>query len=168
MKKVKKHGKDSRMVASLVIIAVSVVSLAIFYQRWTADENTTTTAAGVELIIYRTELCPCCEDYETYLRSNGVSFHTVLVGHNELEEIKIRLGISKELYSCHTIQAGSYFVEGHVPIEAITKLLNERPAIDGIAVPGMPSGSPGMGGIKTEPLKIYAKAGEKITIWMTL
>ncbi len=169
MKKVRKHKKDSRRVASLVIIAIiSVVSLTIFYQSWTVDENTITTVAGIELIIYRTELCSCCKDYEAYLRSNGVSFRTVLVDYNGLEKINIRLGIPKELYSCHTMQAGPYFIEGHVPIEAITKLLNERPAIDGIAVPGMPAGSPGMGGVKTEPLKIYAKAGEKITVWMTL
>ena len=58
--------------------------------------------------------------------------------------------------SCHTAIFGDYFVEGHVPIEAVNKLLEEKPDIDGIALPEMPSGSPGMPGPKLEPFKIYS------------
>jgi hypothetical protein len=57
--------------------------------------------------------------------------------------------------SCHTVEIENYFVEGHVPIEAIQKLLNEKPDINGIALPGMPSGSPGMPGLKMEKFKIH-------------
>lgn len=58
--------------------------------------------------------------------------------------------------SCHTALINDYFVEGHVPIEAIDKLLTEKPKIKGIALPGMPSGSPGMSGFKLEKWKIYS------------
>ena len=70
--------------------------------------------------------------------------------------IKERYGVPRNLESCHTEIIGGYFVEGHMPIEAIEKLLSERPDIRGIALPGMPSGSPGMPGPKTEPWTIYA------------
>lgn len=72
------------------------------------------------------------------------------------------------MQSCHTTLVSEYFVEGHVPVEAIWKLLEEQPPIDGIALPGMPSGSPGMGGDKEKPLVIYSildgKAEEFITL----
>jgi hypothetical protein len=60
--------------------------------------------------------------------------------------VKVRLGVPTTLYSCHTAQIGKYIVEGHVPVPAIAKLLEEKPDLKGIAVPGMPAGPPGMGG----------------------
>ena len=60
------------------------------------------------------------------------------------------------MQSCHTTTIGNYFVEGHIPIEAIEKLMTEKPNIKGIAMPGMPSGSPGMPGAKQGPFIIYA------------
>lgn len=64
--------------------------------------------------------------------------------------------IPENMQSCHTAIIEGYFVEGHIPVEVIEKLLIEKPDIDGIALPGMPSGSPGMSGNMTEPLQIYA------------
>lgn len=64
--------------------------------------------------------------------------------------------IPENMQSCHTAIIEGYFVEGHIPVEVIEKLLIEKPDIDGIALPGMPSGSPGMSGNMTESLQIYA------------
>jgi hypothetical protein len=61
-----------------------------------------------------------------------------------------------------------YFLEGHVPLEAVGKLLNIRPAVDGIALPGMPAGSPGMGGVKTEPFTIYSSTNGVASVFMRL
>ena len=72
------------------------------------------------------------------------------------------------MQSCHTSIIGDYYVEGHVPVEAIRKLLDERPSIDGIALPGMPQGSPGMSGEKAEPFVIYAITGGAVEEFVTL
>lgn len=85
-----------------------------------------------------------------------------------MHHIKSRLGIPPEMWSCHTIEAGGYFIEGHVPVKAIERLLAERPPITGIALPGMPPGSPGMGGVRTGPLVIYAISPAGVRVFARL
>ncbi len=79
-----------------------------------------------------------------------------MVDKADLSDIKARYGIPENLLSCHTVDWGDYFVEGHVPYEVVERLLADRPAVAGIALPGMPSGSPGMPGEQTEQWKIYS------------
>ncbi|HXG50939.1 MAG TPA: DUF411 domain-containing protein [candidate division Zixibacteria bacterium] len=74
----------------------------------------------------------------------------------ELQRIKIKYGVPEKLYSCHTALIGGYVVEGHVPADIIKRLLSERPPIAGIAVPGMPEGSPGMEGPDPQPYEVFA------------
>lgn len=74
----------------------------------------------------------------------------------DMTSIKQTYQIPQNMISCHTGIIEDYFVEGHVPVKAIEKMVEEKPAIDGIALPGMPQGSPGMPGTQTEPFKIYA------------
>ncbi len=76
--------------------------------------------------------------------------------------------IPEGMESCHTAIINGYFVEGHVPVAAIKKLLEEKPNIDGIALPGMPSGSPGMPGQKNEAFHIYALSDGKSSEFMTI
>lgn len=106
--------------------------------------------------IYKNPQCTCCEQYGAYLRQNG--YAVKLVASHDLVDIKQRQGIPANLEGCHTTLVGGYFVEGHVPVGPMNRLLKERPAIKGISLPGMPTGSPGMGGPKREPFKIYALA----------
>jgi hypothetical protein len=87
---------------------------------------------------------------------------------DDMTDMKIGLGIPQDMWSCHTSMVGDYFLEGHVPLEAIQKLLDERPAIDGLALPGMPSGSPGMGGDKSVPFVIYSIVDGGIDEFVTL
>ena len=68
--------------------------------------------------------------------------------------IRRQHGVPAKFEGCHIMLIGGYVVEGHVPASAIKKLLAERPKIKGISLPGMPEGSPGMTGVKTEPFKI--------------
>ena len=70
--------------------------------------------------------------------------------------------------SCHTAIVETYFVEGHIPVEAIKKLITEKPNIDGIALPGMPAGSPGMPGENAKPIKIYAISDGVVSEFMIL
>lgn len=105
------------------------------------------------LTVYKSEYCGCCEEWLAALEAAGLP----VVAHNveDLVAVKAEAGVPAELESCHTayLDIGrQYVVEGHVPLEAIRKLIEERPAIHGISVPGMPSGSLGMGG----PLEPHA------------
>lgn len=104
--------------------------------------------------VHRSPLCECCGEYEGYLERSG--FRVVAVDREDLADLKRELGIPEEMSSCHTAMVEGYFVEGHVPVEVIRDLLAERPEVDGITLPGMPPGSPGMGGVKTEPWVIWA------------
>lgn len=101
-----------------------------------------------------------------YLRAHG--FPVRSVDTDSADQIKSRLGIPPDMWSCHTIDAGGYFIEGHIPVEAIEKLLVEQPRISGIALPGMPPGSPGMGGVRTGPLVIYAISREGVRVFARL
>ncbi len=108
--------------------------------------------------IFKNPQCGCCETYGEYLRQNGYKVKTVAT--HDLPLIQQRQGVPAGLEGCHTTLIGGYFVDGHVPIATFDRLLAQRPDINGITLPGMPTGSPGMGGPKTEPFKIYA-VGEK-------
>lgn len=103
-----------------------------------------TAPAGEPVVVYRTPTCGCCEDYEEYLREHGFEVESEVV--DDTESIRAQHGLPDDAASCHTTVIGDYAVEGHVPVSAIDKLLEERPDIDGIAAPGMPADSPGMGG----------------------
>ena len=106
------------------------------------------------LTLYKTPECGCCDSYADYLRAAG--FAITIKPTNELADISRKAGVPSALQGCHTAFLDDYVVEGHVPVEAIRKLLAERPAIKGIVLPGMPEGSPGMSGTKAAPFTIYA------------
>ncbi|AWN42561.1 DUF411 domain-containing protein [Methylobacterium durans] len=92
--------------------------------------------------------CGCCEAWVAHLRKEGF---TVRVTEAAVNPVKVRLGVPRELASCHTAQVGGYVIEGHVPAAAIQRLLAQRPSGTGLAVPGMPVGSPGMEVAGVEP-----------------
>ena len=91
---------------------------------------------------YRSASCGCCKKWINHLRDNGLEVVDNIV--EDVSAIKIQYQIPNNLRSCHSAQIGKYTIEGHVPIESINKLLEEKPLISGLAVPGMPHGSPGM------------------------
>jgi hypothetical protein len=93
--------------------------------------------------VWKDPNCGCCQDWVQHLEANG--FQVKLHDGGNLEA-KARLGVPRALGGCHTAQVGGYAVEGHVPAREIRRLLKERPKAVGLAVPGMPVGSPGMNG----------------------
>jgi len=101
---------------------------------------------GKKVIVYKSPTCGCCANYISYLRKNGLEVE--VVNQNDVTKIKNKYNIPTDLYSCHTMVIDDYFVEGHIPLKAVSKLLAEKPPILGIGMPGMPSGSPGMPGKK--------------------
>ena len=109
-------------------------------------------AAG-EVTVYKNPHCGCCVKWIEHLQQNGfrVSSRDVV----DLSEIKARYGVRPYLASCHTAVVDGYVLEGHVPAEAVKRLLQERPPVKGLAVPGMPVGSPGMEGPDPQPYNVY-------------
>ncbi|WP_244531627.1 DUF411 domain-containing protein [Halogranum amylolyticum] len=79
----------------------------------------------------------------------------------DIVRVKEKYGVPEDLRSCHTLVLEDYVVEGHVPVQVIGRLLTETPSIDGVALPGMPAGTPGMGGTKQGPWTVYAIGGEQ-------
>src|SRR3990172_12175862 len=99
--------------------------------------------AGPLITVYKTPDCGCCVKWVEYLKNEG--FEVKAVNRDDLEPIKQRAGVPPAMSSCHTALVDGYVIEGHVPARAIRKLLKERPDTLGLAVPGMPANSPGMG-----------------------
>jgi hypothetical protein len=125
-------------------------------------------AAPIKATLYKNPQCTCCEGYATYLRENG--FDVDVKPTNDLAEISKNAGVPEKYQGCHTMFVDGYVVDGHVPVEIVRKLLTERPVIAGITLPGMPSGSPGMTGEKTQTFVIYAvtKDGKPPTVYATV
>lgn len=136
------------VIMSLVILAILV--LAGCTQQKVNVENLPTQ----EITVFKSMGCGCCGIYSQYMEKEG--FEVITPPVDSIDEIKAQFGVPKEVRSCHTSQIGEYFVEGHVPVEAVEKLLSEKPDIAGIALPGMPTGAPGMPGQKTGTWIIYA------------
>jgi hypothetical protein len=103
---------------------------------------------------YRSPSCGCCKGWLDHLRQAGFTVKDYVTSN--LASIKQRYGVPPQLQSCHTARIGGYTVEGHIPVSAIQRLPKERPQVAGIAVPGMPLGSPGMESpFKTESYTVF-------------
>lgn len=124
-------GQKSGMVA--VAVAVLLLAGAIMIR---------SAEAAPTITVYKSPTCGCCGDWITHLRESGFDVEAIDV--NNLAEIKTSHGIAPELSSCHTALIGDVLVEGHVPASVIRKFLDEGSDFAGLAVPGMPVGSPGM------------------------
>ena len=109
-------------------------------------------AVAQDVTVYKSPSCGCCVGWIEHLQAHGFK---VKVEHPEdMGAVKQSLGLKRELASCHTATVGGYVVEGHVPASDIKRLLVEKPAVAGLAVPGMPMGSPGMEGPRKDPYEV--------------
>lgn len=107
----------------------------------------------LEATLYKNPGCQCCDAYADYLNRHG--FDITVVASPDLNAVKREYDIPQQLAACHTMPIEGYVVEGHVPVSVIERLLDERPDIRGISLPGMPLGSPGMSGQKQGPFVIH-------------
>jgi hypothetical protein len=99
-------------------------------------------AAGPVVEVYKSPTCGCCSKWIEHMQANGFTVRTTDVG--DMSKIKAARGVPDQVQSCHTGIVEGYVVEGHVPAADVHRLLKEKPAVVGIAAPGMPVGSPGM------------------------
>lgn len=114
--------------------------------------TTDTDEVAPVVTVHRSETCECCGGYEEHLEAEG--FEVEVVYHDDVTAFKDDNDIPSELRSCHTNEIGGYLAEGHVPVEALFDLVAAAPDADGIALAGMPSGSPGMPGEQEAPFVV--------------
>jgi len=127
------------------------VSVAVFAQQTVVD-------------VYKSPTCGCCKDWIKHLQQNGFSVKAHDVA--DTSEYRAKFGVPDQLGSCHTATVGGYAIEGHVPAREIKRLLAEKPKAKGLAVPGMPRGSPGMEGPIRDPYEVLLfHAGGKHTVY---
>lgn len=125
--------KNKTFIGIIFSIVISAFGGFIFMQSVNAEP---------EMTVYKSPTCGCCGKWITHMEENG--FKISAVDLLEMNIIKQKYGINRELASCHTAVVDGYFVEGHVPADDVKRLLSEKPDVLGLSVPGMPVGSPGM------------------------
>ena len=110
--------------------------------------------------VWKSATCGCCRLWVDHMRGHGFRPKTQDV--EDMNFYKRKYGVPARLVSCHTALVGGYVLEGHVPADVVRQMLKERPKIVGLAVPGMPMGSPGMEGSRKDPYDVVAfdKAGQ--------
>ncbi len=101
-------------------------------------------AAGPAMHVVKTATCGCCTAWVEHMQEAGFDVEVENAAQGELMALKVRLGLQQDQISCHTARVEGYVIEGHVPAEDVKRLLDQRPDAIGLAVPGMPLGSPGM------------------------
>lgn len=153
--------KQTKWIMALLAL-VAVAAFGTLYRgpaepAFAAQESTTAVVAvdAPVVTVYKNPTCACCGEWAEHLKKSG--FRVEMKEGADLNAVKKQHGITMDLASCHTAEVGGYALEGHVPADVIAKLLAEKPAIRGLAVPGMPAGVPGMpeAGPNRAPYEIF-------------
>lgn len=120
-------------------------------------------AAAPSVDVFKSATCGCCAKWVDHMKQAGFTVHVTDLPEPELQKIKDRYGVPASARSCHTARVNGFTVEGHVPAPEVKRLLKEKPQVAGLAVPGMPLGSPGMevSGVTPQPYQVFTfdKAG---------
>ena len=148
-------NKKYLLVTLIVVLLFGGLLIGKFYfQKGEVESSNISSSFREKVIIYKSPTCGCCTGYTAYLEKQG--FQVDVVNQENITSVKGEHNIPYDMQSCHTAIIGDYFIEGHVPVEAINKLLSEKPDINGISIPDMPAGSPGMPGVKSGEFIIYS------------
>lgn len=160
--------KSNIFIGILILTVIGVIGFMALQSPGGSVDSNEVKGNGIVATVYKSPSCSCCEQYSTYLRKEGYSVEVEAI--QDMSVIKEQYEIPYELESCHTMEIDGYVVEGHIPEEAVQKLLAEKPDIKGIGMAGMPSGSPGMPGPKTSDFVIYeiTHEGTKGNVFMTI
>lgn len=143
-----------RNINKRIIILAAVLMFSIIVSGCSSSSKIDPELAKEQMIIFKSGSCGCCGVFSKYAQNEG--FNVDIQTTEMIGEVKQKYNIPVNLQSCHTSIIKDYFIEGHIPSEAIEKLLTEKPDIAGIAMPGMPPGSPGMPGSKQGTWIIHA------------
>lgn len=132
----------------VVIIAATLALGGFLY----VGEAMVEPAAAGTVTVWKSPTCGCCTDWVAHMR--GAGFTVVVHDVDDMQTVKQTHGVPPPMQSCHTAEVGGYVLEGHVPAEAVNRMLAERPRAKGLAVPGMPQGSPGMETGRKDPYDV--------------
>jgi hypothetical protein len=110
--------------------------------------------AAEEITVFKSASCGCCAKWVEHLRKDGYEVRVTNI--EAMNAVKARFNVPAEMRSCHTAVIGGYVIEGHVPASDIQRLLKEKPKVAGLAVAGMPLGSPGMEGARAERYSVMS------------
>ncbi|MES9872666.1 MAG: DUF411 domain-containing protein [Candidatus Sedimenticola sp. PURPLELP] len=152
MKKRSSQSTAANINKSQMVIGLALVVLLLIGGLGLLSAQQSSSSTDHNIVVYKSPTCGCCKEWVKHLKNNGFSVEV----HNQqnVAPIKRELGVPARLQSCHTAKVGDYVIEGHVPADLISKLLVEKPKIKGLAVPGMPMGSPGMEGPRKDDYDI--------------
>jgi hypothetical protein len=141
-----------------VTLAVSAMAVAALGLVAVAQQkaSSASTATLPMVTVYKTSSCGCCRLWVDHMKANGFQVQAMDVSSADVRNVSKMAGLKDEDTSCHTAKVGNYIVEGHVPADDIKRMLRDKPAIAGIAAPGMPQGSPGMEQGTKEPYNVIA------------
>ena len=142
-------------------VALGGAAVALGAERWWRRTNPGVVDANVTpILVYASPSCSCCHAWMSHLQANGFRVSKELV--SDVTPLKKKYHVPDRLWSCHTALVDGYIVEGHVPADVIRKVTSERPTIAGVAVPGMPNGSPGMEGSISDRYDVisFSRTGE--------
>ena len=149
----------------LCIVALLATTIAACSRADTAPDGAIAQATTLDpnlpaVLVYKSPTCGCCNGWVEHMEAAG--FAVDARNTTDLMTVKRDGGVPAQLSSCHTAIIDGYIVEGHIPAEQVKRLLAERPAVAGIAVPGMPTGSPGMEGANAQPYQVlsFTHSGE--------
>ncbi len=146
----------NRFFVLLLLLATSLLAACAIEDSpsGAAGEGQTPADAKPVVVVYRSPSCGCCGGWIDYMEANGFTVEVENV--DDPVAVKLERGIPQQLYSCHTAVVDGYTIEGHVPAAEIERLLTERPDVAGLAVAGMPIGSPGMEteGVDAQPYDV--------------
>jgi hypothetical protein len=145
MKKIKKMKTSSKLILGTLFVAPFSIALL---------PSSNVEADEIKATVYKSPTCGCCGAHVDYLENNG--FDVEVIETSNFMDIKDKHGLDNSMRSCHSTIAGRYIFEGHIPSDQIKRVLEEKPAISGLSVPGMPTGTPGMGGVKPDKVEVLA------------
>jgi hypothetical protein len=146
-----------------VLLSLAMLALVVVVPACTRTGN---AASPPVVTMYSSPTCGCCGLWAKHLEENG--FTVKSVKRADISAVRQKQGVPGRMASCHTAVVDGYVVEGHVPADAIRRLLTERPDVRGIAVPGMPLGSPGMEqpSGRVDPYSIFTfDAAGRTAVW---
>lgn len=120
----------------------NILAVALLFNVGLAWVKVAQAEENIDIVVNRSPTCSCCGKWVEHLKQNNFNVKDIV--SDDVQAIKNQYGITQELASCHTAIVNGYAIEGHVPADDIKTLLKKKPDVVGIAVPGMPSGTPGM------------------------
>lgn len=133
-------GKSIAVLALALVLGAGIWA----WSQASGEEDPERAETGPVVHVLKTAACGCCTEWVEHMREEGFRVETEDVSAPELVAAKNERGVPRDLFACHTAEVEGYIVEGHVPADVVRRLLEEEPDVTGVAVGGMPVGSPGM------------------------